>query len=364
MNSKQPLLWLAAIAIITTAVILIGWEDIFTALQNVTPGIMALLIALQLFTLTLLAGQWQYLLKKGNCHLSLGHVLAVNLAGNYIESITPSVKIGGEAAKIYLFKRYSNLDYELLTGILLALKYFSLLPFVILSALSVTLAVLRFNLPALSLYAPGFLFVFFGFVAFLYYKKDANRKSVNNYSEPGEKHSHTNDEKNPFIIFDFSRKLIQAIRTAAAFINRSSAKSRNLTTLIESSGLVAISTLIWLLYPVKVFLVTGMLDLELSFLAVTIITFTAYMVSMVPLLPGGLGSYEGSMVLMFSLLGIAPAEGLAVALISRLITFWIPLLWSVLGAFYLAFYKPPAGSSSSSERDKPQKSGIAALVRN
>jgi len=127
--------------------------------------------------------------------------------------------------------------------------------------------------------------------------------------------------------------------------------------------LIAVSALIWLLYPVKVFLVTGMLDLKISVPAVAIITFTAYLVSMIPLLPGGLGSYEGTVVLMFAFFGIGPAEGLAVALISRLITFWIPLFWSAASAFYLAVYKPPARQNSTLQADDNRVKGLAALIR-
>ncbi len=363
MHSKQILPWVAAITLITAAVILVGGRDILSALQRVAPEIMALLIALQLLTLSITAGQWQYLLKKANCRLSLGHVLAVTLAGNYIESITPSIKLGGEATKVYLFKHYSNLGYEMLTGILIALKYFSLLPFVILSAFSVALAVLYFDFPAISLYAFTFLAALFMAVAALYYKKDSNSAIVKAPAKPSEKRSGKNEGIIPSIITRLTVKLFQAVSRIPAFLNRASANSRNLTTFSEGAFLIAVSALIWLLYPLKVFLVTGMLDLNIGLPAVAIITFTAYLVSMVPVLPGGLGSYEGTMVLMFSFFGITPAEGLAVALISRLITFWIPLLWSALGALYLVIYKSPAETDSTTKAGDNRTKGLAALIR-
>ena len=57
----------------------------------------------------------------------------------------------------------------------------------------------------------------------------------------------------------------------------------------------------------------------------TIAFFVAYLVSMLPLFSGGLGSFEGSMALLLLLGGITPAEGLAAALLSRVITYWFPL---------------------------------------
>ena len=232
-----------------------------------------------------------------------------------------------------------------------------------LSALSVTLAVLYFDFPAISLYAFAFLAAFFMGVAALYYKKNSNSAVVKGPAETSEKNTDTDAGKIPSIIARLTFKLVHAVSRIPAFLNRASSNSRNLTTFSEGAFLITVSTLIWLLYPLKVFLVTGMLDLNISLRAVAIITFTAYLVSMVPLLPGGLGSYEGTMVLMFSFFGIAPAEGLAAALISRLITFWIPLLWSALGALYLVVYKPPAETSSTTETGNNRAKGLAALMR-
>ncbi len=362
MRNKHFLLWFVAITLITAAVILMGWEEIYAALKKVSAELMMLLVLLQFITLVALAGQWQYLLKKVNCPLSLGHVLAINLAANYIESVTPSVKLGGEAAKVYLLKRYSSLEYDFLSGILLALKFFSLLPFVLLSALAVTLAIYFLNFPVIGLYAFAFLAFFFIMIAALYYKKDAKKYCLTGRLQYKKNHDRAEKEVTPPLKL-IPAKIARKLESAAAFINRASSYARSLTTPAETMALIAISALIWILYPVKVFLITGMMGLEVGFLAVIIVTFTAYLVSMVPLLPGGLGTFEGTMVLMLTGLGIAPAEGLTVALLSRFITFWIPLLWSALGAFYLAIWKPPAPGKRPVKAEDSAVKGIAALTR-
>ncbi len=94
-------------------------------------------------------------------------------------------------------------------------------------------------------------------------------------------------------------KIYQKFRTIIAFTKKASANSRYLVNFRERIALIIISTLIWSLYPLKVYIVCRMLFIDVDFLTVAMVTYTAYMISMVPLLPGGLGSFEGSMALLF-----------------------------------------------------------------
>ena len=96
------------------------------------------------------------------------------------------------------------------------------------------------------------------------------------------------------------------------------------------------SLLVWLLYPVKVFFVAAMLGIDVGHLTSAVSTYTAYLVSMLPLLPGGLGTFEGSMAIMFSIGGFDLATGIAIALLSRCITFWFPLIFSAGAAICLS----------------------------
>ena len=110
-------------------------------------------------------------------------------------------------------------------------------------------------------------------------------------------------------------------------------------TIIEDSRkrifLFAIAFTVWALYPVKVYLVARMLGYNLNQVVVIISTYTAYLVSMVPLLPGGLATFEGTMALVLSSEGIASYEAFSIALTTRLITFWIPL---VISGFVTIYY--------------------------
>lgn len=339
MTLKNFFLWITGIAGLTAAVFLLGLDEISASLKQVNPATFIFLLLLQILTLLAAAFQWQFLLKKLQQKLSLGLVLAINLAGNYVESVTPAVKLGGEAAKVYLFRQHSSLAYDRLAGILLALKYYSMLPFVCLVVIFTGSAFLNYSMPLPALAAFAFLLLFFAAIALLYYR--AGGKPVPGLFVQGSEVVVTgNNSSNR--VSKLERSLL-ALKVKAGkvadFVNRAALFSRSIANRPERFSLIAISTAVWVAYPLKVYLVARMLGLEIGFFPVAIITFTAYMVSMVPLLPGGLGSFEATMAFMFSLNGFSPAEGLTVALLSRLVTYWFPLLLSALAAAYLAYIR-------------------------
>ncbi len=344
MINKKPLFLLLSLGALVIFAVFFGWEEVGKQLSRANPATMGLLFLLQLATLALTTFQWKFMLIKSGSSVSAGKIFSVILAGNYVESITPAAKLGGESAKVYLFHRLTALPGRQLAGIILALKYYSLLPFLALAALSFGLGSWRYQLPPAVPGAFIFLVLFFGAVWWLH-KKAGTTKS------PSARNDRTRRDEKPGRTVNLVCSKYHAV---GSFIREASVSSRSQVNYLEQLGLIFISALIWSLYPVKIFIVCRMLSLETDLATVTMITFTAYMISMVPLLPGGLGSFEGSMALLFSLAGILPVYGLSVALLSRLATYWFPLLLSVPVAVFIAgdLVKglPPAGSTNETGR--------------
>lgn len=96
--------------------------------------------------------------------------------------------------------------------------------------------------------------------------------------------------------------------------------------------LICLSLLMWLLYPLKYYLVAQAYGIEISFSSISSATFIAYFTSLLPLTPGGLGTFELSMAHILFMNGLSLSEGLLIAGTGRLITFWFPLLISILFA--------------------------------
>lgn len=337
MGTKRSLLWITAILTLALAAILLGLDEISAAFRRADPLTMIFLLFLQVLTLSAFAYQWFIVLRKTGDKLSPLMILAINLAGNFIESVTPSVKLGGETARVYLFRRYGSLRYEQLTGILLVLKYYSMIPFVLLSAVFAVAAYTSYNLPPVFLAALVFPLAFLLLLAWLHHRWGRNReKAAGRVGHMKAANKDGSSVKYCILL----RRLLQVITnkmvSVYSFINSASAHSRNLVNTKDSAFLITISFLTWTIYPLKVYLVASMIGVQIDPATAAIVTYTAYLVSMAPVFPGGLGTFEGTMALLFSLSGSTPAEGLAVALLSRLVTYWFPLLLSGLAAACLA----------------------------
>src|SRR5699024_6185447 len=78
-----------------------------------------------------------------------------------------------------------------------------------------------------------------------------------------------------------------------------------------------LSFTVWTLFPLKLYFIVSSLGLDLSFTKAFIITIISYIAGMVPLLPGGLGSFEGTMMALFLLWGINKEQGLVIATLFR-----------------------------------------------
>lgn len=326
MGIKRTLLWVTGILIIVALMLYLGWEDIRQVILRADPRVLATLCALQVVTLATSAYQWHYLLKKNYPALPFTQVFKVNLAGSFVESITPSVKLGGEAAKVYLLRKQAPLSYEEITGALLVHKYVSLFPFVLICVFILALAALFYQLPAVAYLSFLLLLSVFG----LFYRM-VNKKSPGKQGQE-EKEEEDEQEEGAAGI----PRVLKPAKKAYRFLQKASGHAGNLTSTKDRHFLFFLSLLVWGCYPVKILLVAVMLNFNVGILTAAITTYTAYLVSMVPLFPGGLGSFEGSMAFMFSLGGLTAVEGLGIAILSRSITYWFPLLLAAGAALMLS----------------------------
>lgn len=322
MHYRRAFLWVLGIIIILALMLFVGWEEIKTILSRTSIPLLLALGCLQVATLAISAYQWHYLLRKLHSRLSFIMTFTLYLSGNFVESVTPSVKFGGEAARIYLFRRSTSLSYQELAGALLTHKYISLLPFVLLCAAVILISAFRYELPTVVYLAFFLLGSFFALICWLLRKNSTKTKK-------------------PLDLGSLSRMPLfsKIIKKVAYFLKDASHTARHLTSGKDRFFLISLSLVVWALYPVKVFLVATGLGFQVGPLAAIISTYTAYVVSMLPLLPGGLGSFEGTMALVFSLGGLDTASGMAIALLSRSITFWFPLLLSAGAVAYLSLIR-------------------------
>lgn len=331
--NKKFFLWIIGLAALLVLIITTGWEDTLLIWQGVnTKALIILLLglaSLQVCTLALSTYQWYYLLNHSfHNNISFAKVFSIFLAGTFVEYITPSSKLGGEATKIYLLKKKTGMNYNDLTTSLLAYKYVSLIPFVFICLLSLILASFYIILPLIVYLSFGILFFIMCIFVWLIHRKTKKIKPKN-----------TSYLKQPSESNGFLYKIIKKCKFGIGFIQDASSKVEINVSKKQRSWLFFISFLIWGLYPIKIYIVSVFLGFQISLVLVVIATYSAYLISMLPVSPGGLGTFEGSLAFILSINGFLFSQGMAIALLTRVITFWFPLLLSTLAIIHLMYIK-------------------------
>lgn len=344
--------------------ILLVWRAdaglLLTVLVGARPELVAIAALLQLVTIAAIIGQWTDLGRRlgsagnpvtdhrGHPEAS-GHgvprdrlqnpdcswrvMLRINLLGTFWETVTPALKSGGELAKVYLLRRDCGWSLGRAVALTGLQKIVSLLPFLLLAALAMLfflglhgwdtpqgrllvpscagLALLLSGLAAAAL-APRPLLALVAWLPlprrFLY-----RRRLLKGMAE-------------------FRRALARLWRSPSALI-----------------GHLLLATAIWLLFPYKAWLLACSLGLPLELWQAALITYLAYIVAMLPLTPGGLGTFEATVIFLAAPFGVAPAPALAFAVLLRLVTFWLPFL---LSALYMSMSQLAAVAEGLPKTDK------------
>ncbi|KAF5076441.1 Lysylphosphatidylglycerol synthase TM region [anaerobic digester metagenome] len=91
----------------------------------------------------------------------------------------------------------------------------------------------------------------------------------------------------------------------------------------------------WLLECVRLLVVFYAFNVEINFTAIVVIFLIANLVGIVTALPGGIGSIEISLTGLFVLFGVPGALSGSIALVDRLVSFW---LVTALGIIFSSYY--------------------------
>ncbi|OWZ84808.1 lysylphosphatidylglycerol synthase transmembrane domain-containing protein [Natranaerobius trueperi] len=86
----------------------------------------------------------------------------------------------------------------------------------------------------------------------------------------------------------------------------------------------------WTLLGCSTLLISQSLGLDLSVIQASSATFIGYLFGMIPMSPGGIGTYEGAMTLQLYNSNVSQDSALSLSILSRVFTFWIAILISFL----------------------------------
>lgn len=283
----------------------IDFAQLIRALSTVSLWLLLPLLGLQLFTQGILAMQWLFITRLFSKKNSFSQMFYILSTGSVIEALTPGAKVGGEVTRLFYLKQECNLTTEEATHIILIQKSISMS---VLFAISLGSSFLltghigRLLSPiqskVLMLGCVLCLAFFLGLIGC--------SSQMAHFLESTER----------------TQKLGKMVRTYHTSISQLEKKQ----WLLQFS----ISIVVWLLFPLKMVLLVKGFGFSLPPLFLFATTMTSYMMGMLPLTPGGLGTFEGTVIAFFSLVNVSIEDSITIAVVFRFITFWFVMLISTI----------------------------------
>lgn len=275
------------------------------------------LFALQMVTQLLLNWQWYIVAKTAHLSITFWEMFHANCQGAVMDAVTPGVKLGGEVTRAMQISRTTSCSATQSATVVALQKVFSIgvLSLILLfssgyligevSWLSpIYIQVLIFSM--LTLFLTLFLGIFF-------------------FPQP-------------------LKGWVQGVNLRFLWLNR---VQNFLVVLLELVNdirqkkktcmmLICLSFWIWLLYPIKMYVLVQQFQSEIGVIHLVAITFVAYLVAMLPIFPGGLGGFEGTMSGLLVATGFLVSDAAIITVFFRFITFWLVMLFSFC---FVAFHR-------------------------
>jgi len=317
--------WKTAVSIIALAVIVYiisktDFSTIIVQMKLLPVHIISILILLQIITQLALNYQWYRICKVLGLKASFFRLLAINAYGMVADAVTPGEKVGGEVARVVQMNSMLGYDTKQSTSIVTIQKSLSLTALVVLNGVAVVtlsshIDFLKPVFTRIILYLIlGALTVFFIFMLFFTDRLNVwvqNRKSKNK------------------VMLWFKNWMNRFAEDTKAISVRKS----------EWAIQLLLSFVIWILFPVKLIILVSQYG-KVGVFVLLAATFVSYFAAMIPLLPGGLGTFESAMSGILIVYGLTMQEAVAVSLIFRFVTFWFVVLFSlcVIAAWKISQY--------------------------
>ncbi|NLJ58980.1 MAG: flippase-like domain-containing protein [Tissierellia bacterium] len=284
-------------------------QDYILSMKNLTWDIWTTLIIMQLLSFILLLIQWKRISLALGKEVTFKQMVSVNMKGVFYETITPGLKVGGEVAKAVTLVNEMDFTSAQASALVVIQKCISISALIFLSVFSFVFLNFEIQLPKSAVVLIYFILVALLLLLFVI------------LFIPEKLYNYLLKSKSTGKIVTKTKSFLEKYTVA---FNRIKNNKK------EIFFQFLLSLVVWALFPFKLYYIVSSLGWKLSFIRVFAVTIISYVAGMVPLLPGGLGSFEGTMVGLFLLWGINKEQGLVIATIFRFITFWLLFFISIV----------------------------------
>ena len=326
MDRKTILLLGISVIILLVMLWFIGIDQVITSLKLANLYIIALAIVVQVVTYFLYTLRWQILNKSADMDVSIKELLPMVLVGLAVNNITPSGRGGGEPVRAYILSNEKNYQFEDTFATVVADRALDTFPFVVLAAITIVAMTLYFDMPTwllvVMVVAVIAIIIIMAIIIYMCINPNFGKRVdgwiIGLVRRFYKKNSEELENKIHKAVFGFQDTMKNLVSDKKALYYT-----------------VPLSFLIWIFEIFRVYMVFLAFGANVSLIVIGEVFIVASLVGMIPLLPGGLGTIDGSMILLYSSAGISSSISAAATVIERLISFWMA---TIIGLVILPKY--------------------------
>jgi uncharacterized protein (TIRG00374 family) len=332
MKYKTLLFFLFGLIIFGIMIYIVGINELIDNLKKSDLRFIVLALIVQIGSFILLTLRWQVINKIANININFFKILPITLIGLAINNITPSGRGGGEPVKAYIVSSKTKKPFESTFAAVIADRTLDTIPFLILAIITIIYVVLKFHLKyeytVLIVSAIILITALFFAIIFMSINKKFAEKIISFILRVLK------------IIKRFYKKDPEALEkkiTKAVFGFQDTMKIMLHDKDVLYKAL-PLSFLIWFFEILRVYLTFIAFEDNTSMMIIPTIAvafIVSTLIGMIPLLPGGLGATEITMVGLFTMVGIDRGIALSITMIERIISFWMPIC---IGLALLPYY--------------------------
>lgn len=323
---KVGALLAVGLIILVAMVMFIGPDQILTALKTANMNYVILAIIVQFIILWLWNTRWSVICKSLDIPHKQLSLFAMTIVGLAINDLTPSGRSGGEPVRAYLLSRSSSEDFKKTFATVMGDKLFDTFPFMILAIFAISYLMLYLHLSSalftILLLALLLFVIALVFIIYICINETFGLKTI-------------------AWIFRQLRRLMSrnldkyedmATTSLIGFQNSLRYLMRDRKLLLEAT---VISFVVWFLELLRVYIVFLAFGVEVSLGMIASVFLVSTLIGIIPALPGGLGSIDGVMILLYSMAGISASISTAATLVERMISLWMVI---IVGIILLPFF--------------------------
>lgn len=309
-QTKVRLLLLAlSLSILASLLYVSDVAKVFGVISGANPYYMLAAFALSVSLMFFRTFRWCILLEKIKVRTPFTRLLTIYMAGMFFSNLSPG-KIG-EPVKSYMLKKATGMSISKTLPSVFMERIFDVFSTVFLSFIGIALITLPVEIGMVLVGVVTLYLV--GITAFIYVSSDRNRIS-----------GVSKKLLSVFKWFPFMKKLDKRIERFAGKFNKSLVKYKDAGVLAKS---FAISMFIWCMEGFIFYLCFASIGINVDFFVVVSFLSIAVLIGVVSFLPGGIGSSEVAMILLFTTAYSLPIYSVTAAIfMARFFGMWMNII--------------------------------------